>query len=286
VNNELDPSLVRPLVAAWLAEDIGRGDITSASVIPQGAQAVARLEAREELTVVGLDVAALCFEIVAGGRQVDWDPKVADGDVAKAGDTLARVEGDLRTILTAERTALNVFARLSGVASLTADYVRRLSGTKAQLVDTRKTTPGLRVLEKYAVRVGGGSNHRHGLDDGILIKDNHIAAAGGIGPAVRSARANAHHGLRVEVEVEDMAGLDEALEAGADIVMLDNMSVEEVRKAVESNSTRPARALLEVSGGINLDNIEEYARTGVDLISVGALTHSVRSVDVALEVDL
>lgn len=282
MNNELDLSLVRPLVESWLAEDVGRGDVTSASVIPEKAYAVARLEARESFTVAGLGVAGLCFEIVGGGR-VEWDPKVDDGHLANAGDTLARVEGNLRAILTAERTALNAFARLSGVASLTADYSQSLWGTKARLVDTRKTTPGLRVLEKYAVRVGGGSNHRFGLDDGILIKDNHIAAAGGIGPAVRAARMNAHHGLRVEVEVEDLAGLDEALDAGADIVLLDNMPVDEVRKAVEAAA---GRALLEVSGGINLDNIEDYARTGVDLISVGALTHSVRSVDVALEVDL
>lgn len=286
MNIELDLSLVRPLVRAWLAEDVGRGDITSASVIPEKAYAVARLEAREAFAVAGLAVAGLCFELVgdgAGRKRLEWDPKVSDGDVASPGQTLATVEGHLRSILTAERTALNVFARLSGVASLTADYAQSLWGTKAKLVDTRKTTPGLRVLEKYAVRVGGGSNHRYGLDDGILIKDNHIAAAGGIGHAVRAARTNAHHGLRVEVEVEDLAGLDEALEAGADIVLLDNMPVEEVRKAVE---TTAGRALLEVSGGITLDNIEEYARAGADLISVGALTHSVRSVDVALEVDL
>lgn len=282
MNNELDLSLIRPLVAVWLAEDVGRGDVTSASVVPEKAFAVARLEARESFMVAGLGVAGLCFQMV-GERPPDWDPKADDGSLVNAGDTLARLEGNLRSILTAERTALNVFARLSGVASLTADYARSLWGTKAKLVDTRKTTPGLRVLEKYAVRVGGGSNHRYGLDDGVLIKDNHIAAAGGIGRAVRTARVNAHHGLRVEVEVEDLAGLDEALDAGADVVLLDNMSVEEVRKAVE---TTAGRALLEVSGGINLDNVEEYARTGVDLISVGALTHSVRSVDVALEVDL
>lgn len=281
MNNELDLSLVRPLVASWLAEDVGRGDVTSAAVIPRKAYAVARLEARESFVAAGLGVAGLCFELVEG--EVDWDPKVDDGHVAHEGEKLARVEGNLRAILGAERTALNAFARLSGVATLTHLYSQALSGTKARLVDTRKTTPGLRVLEKYAVRVGGGSNHRFGLDDGILIKDNHIAAAGGIGPAVRAARMNAHHGLRVEVEVEDLAGLEEALGAGADTVMLDNMTVDEVRSAVEATA---GRALLEVSGGITLENIEEYAGTGVDLISVGALTHSVQSVDVALEVDL
>ena len=282
MNNELDLSLIRPLVESWLAEDVGRGDITSAGVIPAHAIAVGRLEAREPFTVAGLGVAGLCFQTV-GGDRVEWDPKVDDGELVKEGDVMARVEGNLRAILTAERTALNVLARLSGIASLTAEYAQCLWGTKARLVDTRKTTPGLRVLEKYAVRVGGGSNHRYGLDDGILIKDNHIAAAGGIGPAVRTARMNAHHGLRIEVEVEDLAGLDEALDAGADVVLLDNMSVEEVAQAVEANA---GRALLEVSGGITLDNVADYGRTGVDLISVGALTHSVHSVDLALEVDL
>ncbi|HEX2196407.1 MAG TPA: carboxylating nicotinate-nucleotide diphosphorylase, partial [Actinomycetota bacterium] len=229
MHNELDLSLVRPLVESWLAEDVGRGDITSAGVVPADAFAVARLEAREPFTLAGLGVAGLCFDVV-GGDRIEWDPKVDDGQLVDQGDVLARVEGNLRAILTAERTALNVLARLSGIATLTAAYAQQLWGTPARLVDTRKTTPGLRVLEKYAVRVGGGFNHRHGLDDGILIKDNHIAAAGGIGAAVRSARMNAHHGLRVEVEVEDLAGLDEALDAGADIVLLDNMSVEEVGK--------------------------------------------------------
>ncbi|HEX2293760.1 MAG TPA: carboxylating nicotinate-nucleotide diphosphorylase [Actinomycetota bacterium] len=272
------------MVRAWLAEDVGRGDVTSRTVIPDGTVATARLEARAGFTVAGLGVAGLCFEMAGEERGgVEWDPKVEDGHRAEPGATLARVAGNLRAILMAERTALNVFARLSGIATLTSAYAEKLRGTKARLVDTRKTTPGLRVLEKYAVRVGGGSNHRHGLDDGILIKDNHIAAAGGIGPAVRAARMNAHHGLKVEVEVEDLAGLGEALDAGADIVLLDNMSVDEVRSAVEATA---GRALLEVSGGITLDNVEDYARTGVDLISAGALTHSVHSVDVALEVDL
>jgi nicotinate-nucleotide pyrophosphorylase (carboxylating) len=284
MNNELDPTLIRPLVESWLAEDVGRGDLTSSAVIPEEARAVARVEARESFTVAGLGVAGLCFDVVAGGRSgyVDWDPQLDDGAEVPGGATLARVEGNLRTILTAERTALNILARLSGVASLASAYAARVSGTGARIVDTRKTTPGLRVLEKYAVRVGGGSNHRFGLDDGILIKDNHIAAAGGIASAVRSARMNAHHGLRIEVEVEDLAGLDEAVEAGADVVMLDNMTVPEVEAAVARTD---GRVLLEVSGGMNLDTVADYARAGADLISVGALTHSVHSVDVALEVD-
>ncbi|MDQ3915903.1 MAG: carboxylating nicotinate-nucleotide diphosphorylase [Actinomycetota bacterium] len=282
MNNELDLSLIRPYVERWLAEDVGRGDITTAAVIPQKAYAVARLEAREVFVLAGLGVAGLCFE-VAGGGALEWDPKHDDGDVVPEGAVLARVEGHLRSILTAERTALNILARLSGIASLTAEYAESVHGSGARVVDTRKTTPGLRVLEKYAVRAGGGSNHRFGLDDGILIKDNHIAAAGGIGPAVRCARMNAHHGLRVEVEVEDLAGLDEAIEAGADMVLLDNMTVSEVAAAV---SRAEGRVVLEVSGGVDLDNVGDYARAGADLISVGALTHSARSVDVALEVDL
>ncbi|HEV2757780.1 MAG TPA: carboxylating nicotinate-nucleotide diphosphorylase [Actinomycetota bacterium] len=285
MNNELDLSLIRPDVERWLAEDVGRGDMTTSAVIPAAAHATARIEARESFTLAGLVVAGLCFEIVAGGRNgyVEFDPKFDEGSLVPEGAALARVEGNLRTILTAERTALNVLGRLSGIASLTADYARILEGTGARVVDTRKTTPGLRVLEKYAVRAGGGSNHRFGLDDGILIKDNHIAAAGGIGSAVRIARRNAHHGLRVEVEVEDLDGLDEAIAAGADTVLLDNMTVAEVEAAV---ARAGGRVLLEVSGGVNLDNAGDYARAGADLISVGALTHSVRSVDVALEVDL
>ena len=282
MNNELDLSLIRPMVRAWLAEDVGRGDVTTRTVIPKKAYAVARLEARESFTLAGLGVAGLCFEL-AGDASPDWDPQFSDGNIVPEGAAIAVVKGNLRSILTGERTALNILARLSGIASLAAEYAGAVEGTRARVVDTRKTTPGLRVLEKYAVRVGGGSNHRFGLDDGILIKDNHIAAAGGIGPAVRYARMGAPHGLRVEVEVEDLDGLAEALDAGANAVLLDNMSVAEVRDAVAATA---GRALLEVSGGINLENISDYAATGVDLISVGALTHSVRSVDVALEVDL
>ncbi len=282
MDDEIDLSLVRPLVRAWLAEDVGRGDLTTRAVIPPTAHAAARLEAREAFTLAGLGVAALCFEL-AGDEPPDWDAKLEDGQAVRAGDVVARVEGNLRQILTAERTALNVLARLSGIASVTARFAAAVAGTGARVVDTRKTTPGLRVLEKYAVRVGGGANHRFGLDDGILIKDNHIAAAGGIAPAVRSVRKGTHHGLRVEVEVEDLDGLAEALASGADAVLLDNMTVDEVAAAVAAAG---GRALLEVSGGISLDNVAEYAATGVDLVSVGALTHSVRSVDVALEVDL
>jgi nicotinate-nucleotide pyrophosphorylase (carboxylating) len=199
-----------------------------------------------------------------------------------AGDVLVVLEGPLRSILTGERTALNLLGHLSGIATRTSELVARVEGTKARIVDTRKTIPGLRLLEKYAVRTGGGANHRFGLDDAVLIKDNHIAAAGGVGAAVRRAKAAVAHTVKVECEVEDLAGLDEAIEAGADSVLLDNMSVDEVRAAVERAR---GRVLLEVSGGIDVDNVKSYAETGVDVISVGAITHSARTIDVALEVE-
>ena len=279
---ELDLSSIAPAVRAWLAEDVGRGDLTTALVIPEGAHAAARLEARERFIVAGLGVAGLCFQLVSAPSPT-FAPKVDDGDLVKEGQVLALVEGPLRAILTAERTALNILARLSGIATLTDAYVSAAGSETVRVVDTRKTTPGLRVLEKYAVRVGGGSNHRFGLDDGILIKDNHIAAGGGIGAAVRRAKRGAPHGLKVEVEVADVDGLREAVDAGADAVLLDNMSPEEVSAAV---SEAAGRMLLEASGGVSLANIGAYADTGVDLVSVGALTHSAGSVDVALECEL
>ncbi|MDQ3957787.1 MAG: carboxylating nicotinate-nucleotide diphosphorylase, partial [Actinomycetota bacterium] len=250
-------------------------------VVPAEARGRARIEAREAFVVAGLDVARLCFDLV-GDEEPVWDAKVADGDEVTAGEVLVLIEGPLRAILTAERTALNVLGRLCGVATLTRAFAGAVEGTACRVVDTRKTTPGLRVLEKYAVRVGGGSNHRFGLDDGILIKDNHIAASGGITTAVERARAGAPHGLRIEVEVEDLAGLDEAISAGADAVLLDNMSVDEVAQAVEAAG---GRVLVEVSGGVTLDTVASYAAAGADLVSVGALTHSAPVVDLALEVE-
>jgi nicotinate-nucleotide pyrophosphorylase (carboxylating) len=240
---------------------------------------VARIEARSRTVIAGLGIARACFEHLG---DVDWRPECADGDLVDPGTVLARLSGSLRSILTAERTALNILGRLSGIATITHLYVEAVSGTPVQVMDTRKTTPGLRLFEKYAVRVGGGRNHRFGLDDGVLIKDNHIGAAGGVFEAVRRARDAVPHGLRVEVEVTDLPQLDEAISAGAGAVLLDNMSPEQVAGAV---SRAGGKAVLEASGGITLENIRAYAETGVDLISVGALTHSARSADLSLEVE-
>ncbi len=277
---DLDPQLTREMVAAFLAEDVGHGDVTTRLTVDDSATGHARIEARAPFVVAGLPVARACFE-VAGPGSVSCELVRDDGSLVEAGQPLAELEGSLASILTAERTALNLLARLSGTATMTWLFVEKIGGTAARIVDTRKTTPGLRLFEKYAVRVGGGRNHRFGLDDGILIKDNHIRAAGGVHEAVVRARNDAPHGLVVEVEVTDLEELDEAVAAGADAALLDNMSVDMVRDAV---GRWGGKVLLEASGGINLDNVRDYAEAGVDLISVGALTHSAVAVDVALEV--
>jgi nicotinate-nucleotide pyrophosphorylase (carboxylating) len=269
------------LVEGFLAEDIGRGDRTTDATVPADARGRARIEAREAAVVAGLEAARTCFEVLAPG-DIRWSPEVADGDRVGPGDVLVRIEGPLRAILTAERTALNLLQRLSGTATMTRRFVDEVAGTSVRIVDTRKTSPGLRGLEKYAVRVGGGTNHRSGLDDGILIKDNHIAASGGVTEAVTRAKRAAPHGLRVEVEVQNLDELDAALAAGADAILLDNMSPELIREAV---ARAGGKALLEASGGIKLDNLKDYAQTGVDLISVGALTHSAKAIDLSLEVE-
>jgi len=278
----INPNALRHLVVACLAEDIGRGDVTTTSVVAAQQSGRARIEARSSCIVAGIEAAAACFEVVSEGT-LEFKAVVADGGRVEAGDVIARIEGPLAPILTAERTALNLLARLCGVATETALYVGAIEGTDAHIVDTRKTTPGLRALQKYAVAVGGGVNHRFGLDDGVLIKDNHVVAAGGVAEAVNRARTNAPHGLRIEVEVTTLEELDQALEAGADVVLLDNMTPEAVAEAASRSG---GRALLEVSGGINLDTVRSYAVRGVDLISVGALTHSAPSIDLALELEL
>jgi len=277
---DLNHQQIEQFAAAWLAEDVGRGDRTTKAVVAEGALGRAHIEARSTTVVAGLDAARACF--AHGDGAVEWLSLHEDGDFVDFGTTLVRLSGSLRTILTGERTALNILGRLSGIATVTRRYAEAIAGTPAQLVDTRKTTPGLRLFEKYAVRVGGGRNHRFGLDDGVLIKDNHIAAAGGVSEAVRRARDGVPHGLRVEVEVTDLSELDEALSAGADAVLLDNMTPDEVAGAV---ARAGGKAVLEASGGITLENIRAYAETGVDLISVGALTHSAPSADLSLEVE-
>lgn len=279
MDNILEPWQVEALVERFLDEDIGRGDRTTQAVVPEDLSGRARITTREDAVIAGLDVARACFAALG---EVAWHPQVSDGEPVAPGDVVVRLDGSMRAILTAERTALNILQRLSGIATMTRRYVDALGTSPAEVVDTRKTTPGLRALEKYAVRVGGGSNHRAGLDDGILIKDNHIAAAGNVSEAVGRARAAAPHGLKIEVEVQDLDQLGAAIAAGADAVLLDNMSPQMVREAVARGG---GKALLEASGGITLETISEYAATGVDLISVGALTHSVRAIDLSLEVE-
>lgn len=277
----IDRPALLGLARSWLAEDAARGDVTTALVVPEGTPGRARLEARAAGVVAGLDVASACFE-AAAGEGTKWISELDDGDRVDAGTVLARIEGDLRTILLAERTALNILGRLSGIATETKRYVDAIAGTGAKIVDTRKTIPGLRILEKYAVAVGGGTNHRFGLDDGILVKDNHITAAGSVATATERAVAGAPHGMKVEVEVQSVEEMEAAIGAGAAIVLLDNMSVGDVASAVEAAA---GRVVLETSGGITLENITAYARTGVDLISIGAITHSAATLDVALEVE-
>lgn len=265
-------------VRAWLSEDVGHGDVTTLACVPAETVGRGALVARAAGVVAGLAAAEAVFREVDPALEVTLACR--DGDQVAAGATLATVVGSARSILTAERLALNLVQRLSGVATLTRRFVDAVEGTGVAILDTRKTTPGLRRLEKAAVRAGGGRNHRFGLFDGVLIKDNHIVAAGGIGPAVRAARAGAPHSLRVEVEVETLNELDEALAAGADALLLDNMPLDLLRAAV---ARAAGRAWLEASGGITLATVRAVAETGVDAISVGALTHSAPALDVALE---
>jgi nicotinate-nucleotide pyrophosphorylase (carboxylating) len=260
-----------------LLEDIHTGDITTQAVVSGERKARARLLAKEPFVLAGIHVAARVFHLL--DPQANFTPRFQDGDSAAKGDVLAEITGDAAFLLQGERVALNLLQRMSGIATLTARYRDAVQGTKARVVDTRKTTPGLRQLEKYAVRVGGGSNHRSGLYDGILIKENHIAAAGGITVAVERARSFVPHTLKIEVETETLEQVTEALNAGADIIMLDNMDLETMRRAVAMVG---GKALLEASGGVNLNTIGEIAATGVDIISVGALTHSARAMDISM----
>lgn len=274
----MDAIIIKSIVESSLVEDIGSGDITTALTIPVDAVSSAIISIREDGVIAGMEVAELVFATV--DPNVKFIKRVKDGDRAKAGQVLATIHGPSRSILTGERIALNLMQRLSGVATKTADFISLVAGTKTRIVDTRKTTPGLRVLEKYAVRVGGGHNHRFGLYDGVLIKDNHIVASGGITNAVKSAKENAPHTLKIEVEVRTLDELREALDAGADAILLDNMDTDTMRQAVEITA---GRALLEASGGVNENTVAAIAQTGVDLISVGALTHSVRALDIGLD---
>ena len=269
------------LVDLALTEDIGPGDITSLSTVAPGATAEGVMIAKQAGVISGIDVAAYVFERV--DPEVIFIPKVANGTRVEAGQVIAALEGNARSVLAGERVALNLLQRLSGVATLTAAYVAAVAGTNASIVDTRKTTPGLRALEKAAVRDGGGRNHRLGLSDGVLIKDNHLAAIGGADRVTRAiglAKARAPHTAKVEVEVTTLAEAEEAALAGADIIMLDNMSVAEMTEAVRIIAKR---SLVEASGGVRLDTVGAIAATGVDIISVGALTHSAPALDISLK---
>jgi nicotinate-nucleotide pyrophosphorylase (carboxylating) len=272
--------MIDRIIEHALLEDIHTGDITTSAVVPEKRPASARLLAKEPLVVAGLAVAARVFSML--DPEVRFVESRGDGRHAVPGTVLATVHGDAAQLLMGERVALNLLQRMCGIATLTSSFVAAVSGTKARIVDTRKTTPGLRQLEKYAVRVGGGINHRTGLYDGVLIKENHIVAAGGITEAIRRARAYIPHTLKIEIETERLIQVDEALAAGADIIMLDNMSLDEMRTAV---ATINGRALVEASGGVNLERVRAIAETGVDIISVGALTHSPRAMDISMLLD-
>jgi nicotinate-nucleotide pyrophosphorylase (carboxylating) len=267
------------IIQKALEEDIGPGDITTDSIIDPHAMGKAELIAKEQLILAGLPVFSMVFTLVDPGLEFEYLFK--DGAVVSSGEVICRISGRLASILKAERTALNFTQRMSGIATLTADYVRNAGPGKTRILDTRKTVPGLRALDKYAVRMGGGHNHRIGLFDGILIKDNHIAAAGSVSKAINLARINSPHTLKVEVEAETLPQVQEALDSGADIILLDNMPIEKIKQSV---SLINGRALIEVSGNVTLGNIAEIAEFGVDFISIGALTHSVKAVDLSLEI--
>ena len=267
-----------PILRQALAEDIGAGDLTTLLTVPEFKTARAEMLAKAEGIVAGLPIAEHAFKLIE--PSVVWAAHVKDGERVRAGTVLATITGPARGLLTAERVALNFVQRLSGIATLTMRFVVSVAGTEARIVDTRKTTPGLRYLEKYAVRCGGGSNHRIGLFDAVLIKDNHLLAGGGIGTTVWRARELAPHTTKIEVECKTLAQVDEAVAAGADIILLDNMDTEMLRQAVRKVA---GRALTEASGGVNLKTVALIAKTGVDLISVGALTHSAPALDISLD---
>ncbi|OGN98799.1 MAG: nicotinate-nucleotide diphosphorylase (carboxylating) [Chloroflexi bacterium RBG_13_51_52] len=272
------------IIEAALEEDSGRGDVTSEALIPVDLTGKATLLVKEKGVLAGIEIAKRVFTHIDPMLQVDI--LIKDGTAIKPGDISATIEGSVISILEAERTALNFLQRLSGIASLTAEYAAKVKGTDAKIYDTRKTTPGLRALEKYAVRMGGGQNHRMHLGDAVLIKDNHIAALRAMGMSLKDiilkARKNAPAGITIEAEVNSVKEAGEALEAGADIIMLDNMNVKDMRQAVEKAA---GKAKIEASGNITLANVRQVAMTGVDMISIGALTHSYKALDISLEME-
>jgi len=283
---QIDKNLLFDSITNFLSEDLGRGDITTQSTVLEATRGRGKFLAKQEMIVAGLEVAETVFTCLDAELQLE--AFVYEGERVKANTEIARLDGPATTLLMGERLALNLMQRMSGIATLTSQYVAATEGTSARIVDTRKTMPGLRMIDKYAVLVGGGYNHRFGLDDGILIKDNHILLAGGIETAIKRARERAGHLHKIEVEVATFEQLNEAINFGADIIMLDNMKPTQVKEAVEivRKSERGKYILLEASGGITLENVAEYAKAGVDLISIGAITHSAPAVDISFKIGL
>ena len=278
----IDPSQwkrIRRFIEAALEEDVGSGDVTTASILTGREKNAARTLVKADTVIAGTEIFGKVFRICDPG--LTFVARMKDGDAARAGQVAAEVSGRLQSILTAERVALNLFQRMCGIAAMTRRFVEETRGTKAKILDTRKTVPGLRVLDKYAVRAGGGFNHRVGLYDGVLVKDNHISAAGGIAPALRRVSGRVPAMVKVEVEVKNLRDVREALAAGADIIMLDNMTAAEMKKAV---ALIAGRALVEASGNVTLERVREIAATGVDYISTGAVTHSVAAADISLKI--
>jgi len=270
---------VRKMIEQALSEDIGPGDVTSEATVPAGATSMAEMLAKQDLVLAGLDVSLEVFHYLDAAIQLTRFAQ--DGDRIKSGKVIARVSGSTRVLLAGERVALNLLQHMSGIATLTSKYVEQLKGLKAQALDTRKTLPGLRQLEKYAVRMGGGTNHRFGLYDGVLIKDNHIKAVGSIAKAIESARRKAHHLLKIEIETKTLDEVREALATKADIILLDNMPLDMIREAVKLIN---GQASVEASGNVTFETIREIGETGVDFISSGSLTHSAPAADISMKI--
>jgi len=273
---------VESILTRALLEDIGSGDVTTCAIVPETQKSRAALIAEETFVLAGLPFAEEIFKIINPALKFKSNKK--DGDTVKKGTTIASISGGTRDLLMGERTALNFLQRISGIATLTRKFVRCVDGLPVKIADTRKTTPGFRFFEKYAVRIGGGINHRFGLSCGILIKDNHIKAAGGIKKAVGLAKKNAQHIFRIEVEAASVEEVSDALSSRAEIIMLDNMSLKDIRRSVEIIRNQNPGVIIEVSGNIRIENIRAVAKTGVDLISVGAITHSAGAVDISMDI--
>lgn len=280
---ELNQTALNESLKRWLEEDIGMGDVTTMVTIPSDSMSKGIIHVKDNGVVAGIPVAKAVFALV--DPELRFEANASDGDAVSKGTVIAEVSGSTRSILLGERLALNLLQRMSGIATRTSQFIERLEGQSSRLVDTRKTTPGHRMLEKYAVRVGGGHNHRFGLYDAVMIKDNHIKGAGGIAKAIQSARAHIPHTMKIEVEVENFVQLDEALSAEPDIVMLDNMAPEQMKEAVLRIKQRAPHIIVEASGNVSLDNVREVAEAGVDVIAVGRLTYSVHALDISLDLN-